>query len=142
VDDCIAMLLGSQERYKEELGKAPGTYFLSRGWIDAGITLMDEFRQTAERFGIERARKIQQKMFGHYSRLAYIASQDTDQETYRQVSRQAAQALDLEYQEIKGNSRLLQAMIDGRWDDGFVVVEPGKAVALADFKAFNPTTQK
>lgn len=142
VDDCIAMLLGSQARYKEEMAKAPGTYFLSRGWIDAGISIMDEFRQTAERFGVERARQIQQKMFAHYTRLAYIASGNGNQATYRQVSRQTAETLGLEYQEIKGNRRLLKAMIEGRWDDGFMVVEPGEAINLTDFKAFNPITEE
>jgi hypothetical protein len=141
VDDCIAMLMGSQARYKQVMGKAPGTYFLTRGWIDAGITIMDEFRQTAERYGVERARRIQQKMFSHYTHLAYIASEDGDQEPYRRVSCQAAEALGLEYQEIKGSQRLLQAMIGGRWNHDFVVVEPGKAVTLTDFKSFNPIAE-
>ena len=37
VDDCIAMSLGSQEAYRNQLRKEPGTYFLSRGWIEAGV---------------------------------------------------------------------------------------------------------
>lgn len=142
VDDCIAMLLGSQAQYKKEMAKAPGTYFLSKGWIDAGISIMDDIRQTAERYGLERAYKIQQKMFGHYTRLVYIASENEDQEACRQVSREAAAALELEYQELKGNRRILQAMIDGRWDDGFIVVEPGKEITLADFKAFKPMPEE
>lgn len=142
VDDCIAMLMGSQARYKQEMAQAPGTYFLSRGWIDAGISIMDEFRQMAERYGVERARRIQQKMFGHYTRLAYIASEDGDQEPYRRVSCQAAEALGLVYQEIKGSQRLLQAMIDGRWNHDFIVIKPGKAVTLTDFKSFNPIPEE
>jgi len=142
VDDCIAMLLGSQARYKQEMAKEPGTYFLSKGWVDTGITIMDEIRQMAERYGVERARRIQKKMFGHYTRLVYIASDNEDQEACRQVSRQAAATLELEYQELKGSHRLLQAMIDGRWDDGFIVVGPGKAITLADFRAFNPLPEE
>lgn len=135
VDDCIGMLLGSQERYRAEMATAPGTYFLSKGWIDAGVTLMDEYKQMAERFGEERARKLQAKMFGHYTRLAYIASLDGDQTAYREFSRKAADFLSLNYQELQGTDKLLKAMVSGQWDEGFVVVPPGQTITLADFKA-------
>jgi hypothetical protein len=81
-------------------------------------------------------------MFGHYTRLVYIASEHEDQEACRQLSRQAAATLELEYQELKGSRRLLKAMIQRHWDDGFIVVEPGKGITLADFKAFNTVIEE
>jgi hypothetical protein len=141
VDDCIAMLLGSQARYRTEMAKAPGTYFLSKGWIDAGVTLMDEFKDMVARYGEARARKLQKKMFSHYTRLAYIASGQADQTRYRALSRQAAEELALTFQEIEGTDRLLKAMIDGRWDDDFTVVAPGRAITLADFKSTDHPSQ-
>jgi len=35
VSDCISLLLGSHEAYKKEFGAVPGTYYLSRGWLEA-----------------------------------------------------------------------------------------------------------
>ena len=140
VDDCIGMLLGSQERYRAEMARTPGTYFLSRGWIDAGVTLMDEYRDMVERFGEQRARKLQNKMFGHYSRLAYIASPDGDQDAYRKFSQQAADSLSLTYQELQGTDNLLKAMVTGQWDERFIVAQPGRIITLVDFKAPIKTT--
>jgi len=51
IDDCIAMLLGSQKNYKAQLAINPGTYFLSKGWIESGINLVEEFRKTEARYG-------------------------------------------------------------------------------------------
>ncbi|MCJ7594596.1 MAG: DUF1638 domain-containing protein, partial [Desulfobacterales bacterium] len=72
VDDCIAMCLGSQEAYRNQLRKEPGTYFLSRGWIEAGISLVDEFEEMEKRYGKERTEKIKKAMLKHYTRLAFI----------------------------------------------------------------------
>ena len=35
-DDCIGVLLG-QDRYKEELQKEAGTWFLTPGWTEMGM---------------------------------------------------------------------------------------------------------
>ena len=36
VDDCIAIFLGSGEAYKQQAKKEPGTYYLTKGWIEVG----------------------------------------------------------------------------------------------------------
>jgi hypothetical protein len=35
-DDCIAILLGSYQAYRREMERRPGTYYLSKGWLEAG----------------------------------------------------------------------------------------------------------
>jgi hypothetical protein len=141
VDDCIAMLLGSQARYKKELAKEPGTYFLSKGWIDAGVTLVNELHDMTKRFGRDRAHKLMKKMLEHYTRLAYLNLENGDQNYYKTFTRNAARELGLAYSEIKGTTALLKAMIAGDWDASFVVAPPGKTICFADFKSFNPSTQ-
>ncbi len=44
VDDCIGILLGSREAHRSETLREPGTYYLSRGWIDTGKHLFEEVR--------------------------------------------------------------------------------------------------
>jgi len=41
-DDCIAIFLGSSKAYKEQSRKEPGTYYLTKGWFEAGDTPFDE----------------------------------------------------------------------------------------------------
>ena len=41
VQDCIGMLLGSNERYAEHFKKKPGTYWYTKGWIETGFDASD-----------------------------------------------------------------------------------------------------
>ena len=132
-DDCIAILLGSRRAYKEQLDQEPGTYFLSRGWIDAGITLLDELKRMEERYGKRRAERVMKRMLEHYTRLAFIDMGCEDQERYRRFAQGAAKALNLCYEEIQGTSGLLGKICNGPWDDEFVVVPPGHPIRLEDF---------
>ena len=133
LDDCIALFLGSRRAYLKALSQEPGTYFLSRGWIDAGITLVDEMRSMEERYGKRRAELVMKRMLQHYRRLAFIDMGYQDQERYRQFSQEAAKKLNLHYQEIKGTPELLGKICNGPWDDEFVVAPPGHIIHLEDF---------
>jgi hypothetical protein len=132
-DDCIGIFLGSRRVYKEELNKEPGTFFLSKGWIDAGITPLDELRRMEEHYGKRRAKRVMKRMLQHYRRLAFIDVGYQYQERYRRFSRRAAKELNLYYQEIKGTPELLRKICNGPWDDEFVVAPPGHTIRLEDF---------
>jgi hypothetical protein len=133
LDDCIALFLGSRKAYLKALSQEPGTYFLSRGWIDAGITLLDELRSMEERYGKRRAELVMRRMLQHYRRLAFIDMGYQDQERYRQFSQEAARRFNLYYQEIKGTPELLRKICNGPWDDEFVVAPSGHIIHLEDF---------
>jgi hypothetical protein len=132
-DDCIAILLGSRSAYLKELKQEPGTYFLSKGWIDAGITLLDELGKIRQRYGQQRALRIMKRMFQHYRRLVFINMGYHNPEPYRQFSRKAAKMLKLDYQEIRGTPEFLSKICNGPWDDDFVVAPAGHTIRLADF---------
>ncbi|MDB9823486.1 DUF1638 domain-containing protein [Deltaproteobacteria bacterium] len=134
VDDCISMFLGSQELYKSQLKKEPGTYFLSKGWIDAGVTLIEELKRTEERFGKRGAEIVKKRMLQEYKRLAYIDMGHDDQERYREFARRAAEELGLYYEEISGTTELIRKIINGPWDEKFIVASPGDVISFDDFK--------
>jgi hypothetical protein len=133
IDDCVAIFLGSRRAYKRELSQEPGTYFLSKGWIEAGITLLDELKRMEQRYGKRRAEQLMERMLQQYRRLAFIDMGHQDQEPYRQFSRRAAKKLNLYYQEIKGTPEFLKKMCNGPWDEEFVVAPPGHPIRLEDF---------
>jgi hypothetical protein len=133
IDDCVGMFLGSRENYREQLRHEPGTYFLSKGWIEAGISLIEEFKAMESRFGKERAEKIQRAMLKNYTRLAYIDMGHADQEAYYDFARNTARLLNLRYDKIKGTTELLKKMIHGPHENGFVICPPGKTVRHEDF---------
>ena len=47
VDDCLALLLGSYQRYQQELAAEPGTYYLTRGWLESGSHPLKEYQVLA-----------------------------------------------------------------------------------------------
>ena len=134
VDDCIAIFLGSHAAYKEQSSQEPGTYYLTKGWIEVSDTPFEEYNRLVERYGQARADRIMQLMLKNYTRLAYIDTGQYDQERYREYSRRTAARFGLRYEEIPGADTLIKKMIYGPWDDDFVVAQPGQTITYADFK--------
>jgi hypothetical protein len=51
VDDCIAIFLGSRQAYNEQSRKEPGTYYLTKGWIEVADTPFDEYERMVAQYG-------------------------------------------------------------------------------------------
>jgi hypothetical protein len=133
VDDCIAIFLGSCAAYKEQAKKEPGTYYLTKGWIEAGDTPFAEHQQLVEKYGEARARRMTQLMLKNYRRLAFINTGTYELERFREYAQKTAENFALRYEEIDGSPALVQKMISGPWDSEFVVIAPGETVQYTDF---------
>jgi hypothetical protein len=70
----------------------------------------------------------------NYTRLAFIDTGQYEQERYRDYARRMAEQFELRYEEIPGSTTLIQKMLNGPWDDDFVVVRPGETISYAHFK--------
>ena len=134
VDDCIAIFLGSDAAYKEQQRAEPGTYYLTKGWIEVSDTLLTEYERAIEQFGQTQADRIMRIMLKNYTRLAFIDTGYHDQARYRAYARQTAETLDLRYEEVVGSDALVKKMLFGPWGDDFVVAQPGETIAYSDFK--------
>jgi hypothetical protein len=49
VDDCIAIFLGSRAAYQKQFGQEPGTYYLTKGWVEVNDTPFAEYEQLVEK---------------------------------------------------------------------------------------------
>lgn len=135
VDDCIAMFLGSRAAYEEQHGQEPGTYYLTKGWIEVNDTPFAEYERLVERYGPERADRMIRLTLKNYTRLAFIDTGRYKQEQYRDYARCIARRFGLRYEEIPGSSALIEKTLNGPWDDDFVVARPGETIRYADFMA-------
>jgi hypothetical protein len=133
VDDCIAIFLGSCDEYKKQARSEPGTYYLTKGWIEVGDTPFSEFEEMVERLGPEKATRIHKIMMKNYKRLALINTGQYEMARYREYTRQTAERFGLRYEEIDGSDAMVRKMIAGDWSEEFVVVAPGEAIHLRDF---------
>lgn len=133
VDDCIAIFLGSRTAYTAQCHAEPGTYYLTKGWIEVGDTPFSEHERTVQRYGKERAEHIYRMMMGNYKRLALINTGQYELDKYRDYARHTADQFGLRYEEIKGSDTLVKKMLFGPWDGEFVVIEAGEAFSLQQF---------
>jgi hypothetical protein len=133
VDDCISIFLGSSAAYKEQARKEPGTYYLTKGWIEVGDTPFEEHKRLVEKYGPERAGRITQVMLKNYQRLAFINTGQYEIDHFRQYAQTTAATFGLRFEEIKGSPTLIRQMVSGPWDEAFIVVPPGETVKYTDF---------
>lgn len=133
VDDCIAIFLGSRAAYKQQSYAEPGTYYLTKGWIEVGDSPFAEYNRLVERYGQARADRVIHIMLKNYTRLALINTGQYQLERYRDYARRTAARFGLRYEEIQGSTALVKKMISGPWEDEFVVVSPGQVI---DYEAF------
>ncbi len=137
VDDCIAIFLGSRDAYTAQAAKEPGTYYLTKGWIEVSDTLLDEYERMVERYGEAKAERIMGIMLKNYTRLVYIDTGHQDQGKYQDYARMVADKFHLRYEEIEGANTLVKRLVTGPWENDFVVAEPGQTIAFSDFQTSN-----
>jgi hypothetical protein len=134
VDDCIAIFLGSRAAYEKQSGQEPGTYYLTKGWIEVNDTPFAEYERLVERYGPERADRMIKLVLKNYTRLAFIDTGHYEQERYREYARNMAKQFGLRYEQIPGSTALIKKMLYGPWDGDFVIAHPGDTIKYADFK--------
>jgi hypothetical protein len=132
-DDCIAIFLGSCDAYKTQTKKEPGTYYLTKGWIEVGDSPFEEHKKLVEKYGQEKAERMTKLLLKNYKRLAFINTGQYEIEKYRAYSKKTADAFELRFEEIEGSHTLVKKMLYGPWDDEFVVISPGETVTFQHF---------
>jgi hypothetical protein len=134
VDDCIAIFLGSCAAYQQQSRAEPGTYYLTKGWIEVGDSPFNEYENLVERYGKEDADYVMGAMIGNYRRLAFIDTGSRDQDRYREIARTTAERFGLRYEEIPGSDELIRRTLHGPWGEDFIVAAPGHTIAFEDFR--------
>jgi hypothetical protein len=141
VNDCIALLLGSRERYVEEFGREPGTYYLSRGWLEAGSDPLREYERYVPLYGEEEAMWLMDVQYRHYRRLALVAQSPDDLQASRPRAREVAAFCarwGMVYEEILGSDGYVRRLIEVALSEeapgeDFLLVPPGGEIHQAEF---------
>jgi hypothetical protein len=135
--DCITLLLGSKEKYKEYFEGHRGVYWYSPGWIEEGDQpgkeryerLLTEYRQKYGDDNAEYLMKTEEGWMDEYSRATYVDWGLADNEKYKQFTKDCARYLNWNYDEITGDPGLMQALVDGCWAaERFLTVQPGQKI--------------
>lgn len=137
--DCIALLMGSRDKYDEYFANNPGTFFHSTGWIERDSDSGEE--GIASQLGIDKSHEEYVEMYGeeeakylsgildswqeNYKKVAYIDTGIGDQTFDMDLSKQYAEEKAWEFETLAGDTGLILKLLDGEWNDhDFLVVPP------------------
>ncbi len=129
VDDCISLLLGSQQARKA-MSEEMGTYYLTKGWLEFENNIWQEYQHALKRYGKERTDRVFKQILAHYRRLAVIDTGAYEVPEFLATTEKIAEILKLTHQVVPGSTRYLKKLLTGPWDDEFVVIEPGTKITL------------
>jgi hypothetical protein len=140
-DDCIALLLGSRQAYVREFEAVPGTYYLSKGWLESGSHPLKEYEEYVEKYGPAEAEWIMDQQYQHYERLVLVTHSEADMQKYRSQAQKVARYCErwgIRYQEILGSDDYVRRLVEvagtlDRADGDFLVIFPGGEISQNQF---------
>jgi len=113
--DCITLFLGSRQRYQELFAENPGTYYLTKGWLESGSNPLQEYHEYSARYKHADVMWILDQQYQHYERLALVASDPVEMALYRDQAQAVAhfcQRWGMRYEEILGSDDYVRRLID------------------------------
>ena len=143
--DCITLLMGSRSKYKEYHSNNSGAYYKSTGWIERDTNLMglgesipqqlgmtSNYNEYVEKYGEDNAKYIMEvtgNWMRHYNKFTFIDMSVGNFDKYKELTKKEAQEKSWNYEEIAGDIKLLQNLVDGNWcNDDFLVVETNQKI--------------
>jgi hypothetical protein len=139
VHDCIAVLLGSVQRYEAEMEACAGTYYITPGWAKYGTTSLSAYKsEYLPKYGEEDARYIVEECLKHYTRIAFIDHGAGDVALGRAHAKEFAETFGKRYEEIPGDLGYLRRLVRGPWaETDFLCIAPGTAIDASPFLALH-----
>jgi hypothetical protein len=143
-DDCIAILLGSYRKYQQEFKSSPGTYYLTKGWLESGSNPLSEYLDYKQKYGEKKADWLIDSLYHNYKRIAFVAHSQEDLEKYRPRAQEVARFCErwgMRYEEIEGSQAYVNRLVEvalspeGRGED-FILVPPGEELRQEQFLRF------
>lgn len=139
--DCITLLMGSKEMYKDIFHKNPGTYWFSSGWIERGwqpselkySALLKDYTERYDEDNAEFLMEMEQSWMKEYKNAGFIFWDCfNNNEYYSNFTKDSANFFGWNFIDIKGSNSLLENIINGKFDNNEVLlVSPGSVVSAS-----------
>jgi len=141
--DCIALLMGSRQKYQAYFDANSGVYFRSTGWLERGGNLEQVFRdrtgvghslqELISRYGEDNGRYLYEQLTSYkrsYNQLTFIETGLEPDGRFEQSAREEAHSRGWRFDKVAGNLTLFEQLVSGNWaDQDFLTVKPGWRVA-------------
>ena len=147
--DCITLFLGSRARYQEQFEGNPGTYWYSLDYIERkeasgtfialgssidSTNIQAKYDEYVEKYGKDNADYLMEVMGAwqsHYNRAAYIDLGIGNGATLEAQTKSEADRRSWKYERIAGDITLIRRLLNGEWDQDFLVLQPGEQIAMS-----------
>ena len=143
--DCIALLMGSHDRYQAYFDGNPGTYYRSTGWLERGQGLQQLTHHTlgfdesldalVRKYGEDNGRYLYQEMTRYRAQYRKLTFIETGLEAGGEfVAEAAAEASEKgwSFERLPGDLAWLGRLVEGVWTEAeFVVAEPGQRIVAS-----------
>jgi len=145
-DDCISILMGSYDKYLEQFNGNPGTYYLTKGWLESGSDPLQEYHNMLEKYGAETAAWLMDEQYQHYKKLVLIAHTQEDLDKYRPRALQVAKYCErwgMQYGELLGSDTYVGGLVKAittvkESNEDFLLISPGGTLQQSQFLRFQP----
>jgi len=143
--DCIALLMGSRERYQEYFENNPGTFYRSTGWLERGKGLQqlthntmgidESLEELIRKYGEDNGRYLYSELTryrSHYSKLAFIETGLEPNGAFAAEAAAEAGENGWRFERLPGDLAWLRRLVAGEWAEAeFVVAAPGERFAAS-----------
>jgi hypothetical protein len=133
--DCISLLLGSRQAYREAFARRPGSYYLTPGWLELERDPLGTLEQDyVPRVGREDGEWTLREELKHYTHIVYLRSKEQANAQHRARAAANARFFAKELDEIEASMSYLQRLLDGPHEPpDFIAISPGETVTQAAF---------
>lgn len=143
--DCIALLMGSRERYQKYFDDNPGTFYRSTGWLERGkglqqlthntVGLEESLEALIAKYGDDNGRYLYEEMMRYrsqYRKLTFIETGLEAGGAFIPEATAEAQQKGWQFERLRGDLSWLRRLVDGEWNGGeFVIAEAGQRIAAS-----------
>ncbi len=147
--DCITLFLGSRVRYQHEFENHPGTYWYGQDYLErrdgsgSGLAIgagsaaesENKYAEYVAQFGKENADYLMQVMGEwqkHYDRAAFIDLGIGDASHAQAEAQATAAQRGWTFERIAGDLVLVRRLLNGDWQNDFLIVEPGRQIEMSN----------
>ncbi|MDD5198822.1 MAG: DUF1638 domain-containing protein [Terrimicrobiaceae bacterium] len=136
--DCIAIFMGSKERFAEQQRGCPSCYYYTPGWNrerrvpgpERLALLRTELSRQFDEDNVDFLLENEREQWALHDTAVYLDLGTDDAEDEAAYARRCADWLGWRFERIRGDPSLLRDLLWGRWDpERFQIIEPGSQLA-------------
>ena len=136
VDDCVSLLLHTDDTYHPNLKEAGHLYLYENRPEDfSALSLMRDYSSVDQEIARIDKDFLFHMWFDNYHSMDIIDTgmNDCYSEDYVRAAQENADMINASLGYVQGSVRILEKLLSGNWDEQFLVAEPGHVIRHGDF---------